>query len=79
MLGTREIKSAVVPAVSVESCSRTNLPDDVLTLVRPHYGGEFDVTAYNGGTNPHKLTIAGAASALEVGPGETADLKVKTK
>jgi hypothetical protein len=79
MLGTREIKSAVVPAVKVESSSQSSLPDDVLTLVRPDHGGEVEVTVYNGGTNAHKLTLhAESSSDVEVEPGQVVDLKVRT-
>jgi len=79
MMGTREIKGAVEPAFRVESYGKMKLPEDVLTLYRPEDGGGGEVSIYNGGPNPHKLTIhAGTAVAVDVAPGETNRVKVKT-
>jgi hypothetical protein len=76
MLGTREIKGAVVPTVKVESYGKMNLPDDILTLVRPSFEGEASVTVYNGGDNVHKLTLhAPTPRPVEIGPGETIAFK----
>ena len=78
MLGTREIKGAVSPTVQIESYGQMNLPEDVLTLVRPDCNGKADLIVFNGGTNPHKLTVhTDTARAVEVGPGQQVDLKVE--
>ena len=76
MLGTREIESAVVPMVNIESDGRMIIPDDILTLVRPNLDGGAIVTVYNGGDTTHKLTLhAPSPLSIEIGPGETVNLK----
>jgi hypothetical protein len=76
MLGTREVQGAVVPMVKVESYGKMNVPDDILTLVRPDCNGGATVTVYNGGDNDHKLTLhAPSPQVVEIGPGETVNLK----
>jgi hypothetical protein len=76
MLGTVEKKGAVVPAVQVESAGEMRIPDDILTLVRPDSDGSSSVSIYNGGDTAHKLTIHTPESlVVDVGPGETLDLK----
>ncbi len=76
MLGTREIESAVVPMVNIESDGRMTIPDDILTLVRPNLDGGAIVTVYNGGDTMHKLTLhAPSPLSIEIGPGETVNLK----
>jgi len=79
MLGTREIKSAVVPAVTFEFNGQMCLPEDVLTLVRPNGNSDVNVTLYNGGSKAHQLTLhAKSEKAVEVEPGQVVDLKVRT-
>jgi hypothetical protein len=76
MLGTREVKSAVVPMVKVESYGKMNLPDDILTLVRPDCSGAAAVTVYNGGDKSHRLTLhTPNPQPVEIAPGETVTLE----
>lgn len=79
MLGTREIKSAVVPAVTFETDGSTALPEDVLTLVRPDTDGAVNVTVYNGGNDALSMTVRGASEAdVSVPSGASTETEVRT-
>ena len=80
MLGTREINGAVNPAVRIEADGQMNLPEDVLTLVRPDNKGQAEVVIYNGGSNAHQLIVhAETAQSVAVEAGQVAELKVTCK